>query len=49
MAAFLKVIKEKFGGAETYVTEVCGLSKEQVQQIRGSLIVEKRAALGRGA
>jgi hypothetical protein len=43
MAAFLKVMKDKFGGAEAYVTEKCGLSKAEVEKIRESLIIEKLA------
>ena len=41
MAAFLKVMNETFGGAETYMVEKCGLTKEEVATIRKSLIVEK--------
>lgn len=40
MTAFLKVINGKFGGAEKYVTEQCGLSKEDVETLRSVLIVE---------
>lgn len=43
MAAFLKVMQGKFGGAETYIIEKCGLSKEEVEKIRNNLIVEKAA------
>lgn len=43
MTAFLKVMKEKFGGAEVYVIEKCGLSKEEVENIRINLIVEAPA------
>jgi len=40
MAAFLKVIDSKFGGAERYLTEQLGLSKEEVERIRNNLIVD---------
>lgn len=40
MAAFLKVIDEKFGGAEKYVIERLGFSPNEVEQIRNNLIVD---------
>jgi hypothetical protein len=43
MLATLRVIKEKFGGAEGYVIEKCGLSKEEVEKLKSNLIVEKPA------
>lgn len=43
MLATLQLIKEEFGGAEGYVTEKCGLTKEEVKMIRSNLIVEKPA------
>jgi len=43
MMAFLKVMKEQFGDAETYVIERCGLTKDEVEKIRGNLIVEEAA------
>jgi len=43
MMAFLKVLKEQFGGAETYAIEKCGLTKDEVEKIRGNLIVEEPA------
>jgi hypothetical protein len=47
MLVFLKAMHEKFGGAETYVTEQCGLSKDEVKKIRENLLVEKPALLGK--
>ncbi|KAH6674919.1 tyrosine/serine phosphatase-like protein [Halenospora varia] len=43
MLATLQLIKDEFGGAEGYVTEKCGLTKEEVKMIRSNLIVEKPA------
>lgn len=43
MLATLKMIREKFGGAEQYITEKCGLTKEDVERIRSNLIVEQPA------
>lgn len=41
MEAFLKVLSGTFGGAEKYMIEKCGLSKEEVETIRSHLVVEK--------
>jgi CRISPR/Cas system type I-B associated protein Csh2 (Cas7 group RAMP superfamily) len=43
MLATLKMIQEKLGSAEEYMTEKCGLTKEDVEKIRTNLIVEKPA------
>jgi Tyrosine phosphatase family len=43
MLATLKMIREKFGSAEQYVIEKCGLTKEEVEKIRRNLIVEEPA------
>lgn len=43
MLATLREVKEKFGSAEGYVLEKCGLTKEEVERIRKNLIVEKPA------
>lgn len=40
MMATLKIIREKFGGAENYMIEICGLTKEQVESIRSNLTHE---------
>lgn len=40
MAAFLRVIDQKFGGAEKYVVERLGFSQDEVEQIRKNLIVD---------
>ncbi len=43
MLATLKMLREKFGGAENYIIEKCGLSKEEVEKIRKNLIVKEPA------
>ncbi|KAL5349790.1 hypothetical protein ACLOAV_004823 [Pseudogymnoascus australis] len=39
MMATLKMIRETYGGAEAYIREQCGLSDEEIAQIRSSLVV----------
>ncbi|KFX96620.1 hypothetical protein O988_05240 [Pseudogymnoascus sp. VKM F-3808] len=39
MMATLKMIKEKYGGAEGYIRKQCGLSDEEIAQIKSSLVV----------
>jgi hypothetical protein len=41
MLLTLKMIKERFGGAENYMIEKCGLTKAQVEKIRSNLLVEQ--------
>jgi hypothetical protein len=43
MISTLRVIREKFGGAEAYVIEKCGLTEEEVAKIRANMIVETPA------
>lgn len=43
MLATLEMIRKKFGGAEGYMIEKCGLTKDEVEKIRSNLIVEKPA------
>lgn len=43
MLATLEMIRKKFGGAEGYMIEKCGLTKDEVEKIRSNLIVEKTA------
>lgn len=43
MMSTLRMIREKFGGAETYIIEKCGLTKEEVEKIKANLIVEMPA------
>lgn len=43
MLATLKMLHEKFGGAEGYVMEKCGLTIEEVEKIRKNLIIESPA------
>ncbi|TGO89678.1 hypothetical protein BPOR_0098g00090 [Botrytis porri] len=43
MLATLKMLHEKFGGAESYVIEKCGLTIDEVERIRRNLIVESPA------
>jgi len=38
--ATLKILREKFGGPEGYITERCGLTKEEVDRVRANFIVE---------
>lgn len=38
MLATLKMIEEKYGGAEGYVTARCGLATNDVVQIRRNLV-----------
>jgi Tyrosine phosphatase family len=40
MLSTLKVIREKYGGAEGYVINKCGLTNADVEKIRTNLIVE---------
>lgn len=44
MMATLEMIRDKFGGAEGYMVEKCGLAKEQVEAIRKNLIVDDEPA-----
>ncbi|CAG8976729.1 hypothetical protein HYALB_00012527 [Hymenoscyphus albidus] len=37
MLATLQIIRERFGGPEKYMTDICGLTKEQVEKIRSNL------------
>ena len=37
MMAFLKLLREQYGGAEGYVVQKCGLTKEEVEKIRENL------------
>ena len=39
MLAFLKLLRDKYGGVENYLTTYVGLSLEDVQQIRTNLLV----------
>ncbi len=43
MLSTLRMIREKFGGAEGYVIEKCGLTADEVEKIRKNLIVERPA------
>ena len=43
MLATLKMIREKFGGAEEYVIQKCGLTKEEIEKIKRNLVVEQPA------
>ncbi|TVY21519.1 Tyrosine-protein phosphatase [Lachnellula arida] len=43
MMSTLRMIREKFGGAEAYIIEKCGLTKEEVEKIKANLIVEMPA------
>ena len=39
MLAFLDLLREKYGGAENYVQEYCGLSAEDVQIVKRNLLL----------
>ena len=39
MLAFLKLLRDKYGGVENYLATYAGLSPEDVQQIRTNLLV----------
>ncbi|KAL2358844.1 protein-tyrosine phosphatase-like protein [Cryomyces antarcticus] len=40
MLATLEMLRERYGGAEGYVREVCGLSEEEVERLKGNLVVD---------
>ena len=40
MTAFLQVVEAKYGGAEKYVIERLGFTKDEVKKIRSNLIVD---------
>lgn len=40
MLAVLRTIKEKYGSVESYMTNNCGLTKDEVEKIRANLVVE---------
>jgi hypothetical protein len=39
MMATLQMIRERYGGAEGYIRDRCGLSNEEIAQIKASLVV----------
>lgn len=41
MMATLKMVREKFGGPEGYMLDKCGLSAEELSQIKSSLVIEE--------
>lgn len=43
MLSTLRMLHEKFGGAEGYVREKCGLTAEEVEKIRKNLIIKSPA------
>jgi hypothetical protein len=43
MLATLKMIREKYGGPEQYVIDRCGLTEDDVHQIRSNLVVKAPA------
>ena len=38
MLATLEMMRERYGGAERYVKEVCGLRDEEIRRIRENLL-----------
>jgi hypothetical protein len=43
MLETLRMVREKFGSAEGYVIQKCGLTMAEVEKIRKNLVVEKPA------
>ena len=39
MFAFLKLLRDKYGGVENYLTTHVGLSSQDIEQIRANLLV----------
>lgn len=39
MMATLQMIRERYGGAEGYIRDQCGLSNEEIGQVKSSLVV----------
>ena len=39
MLAFLKLLRDKYGGVENYLSTYAGLSSQDIQQIRTNLLV----------
>lgn len=46
MLGALKMLKEEFGGAEAYFRERCGFSREEIERVRGYLVVDERPVCG---
>ncbi|KAL1311587.1 hypothetical protein AAFC00_001703 [Neodothiora populina] len=40
MSATVEMIQERYGGAERYMTERLGLSSEQIERLKGNLVVD---------
>ncbi|KAH7390251.1 tyrosine phosphatase family-domain-containing protein [Cadophora sp. MPI-SDFR-AT-0126] len=47
MLSTLEMIREKYGGAEGYAIDKCGLTEEEVGMIRKNLVVEKATVYAR--
>jgi hypothetical protein len=45
MLATLKMMREKFVNAETYMVEKCGLSREEVAMIKANMTVNEAPTL----
>ncbi|KAF2235943.1 hypothetical protein EV356DRAFT_499178 [Viridothelium virens] len=45
MRACLRVLDERFGGAEAYIERYCDMTKQDVAKIKGNLIVEEAPVL----
>jgi hypothetical protein len=43
MIATLEMLRKDYGGAEQYFKERCGLSKDEIEKIKGYLIVDEKA------
>lgn len=46
MLGALKMLKEEFGGAEVYFRERCGFNREEIERVRGYLVVDERPVCG---
>ena len=43
MMAFLDMLRERYGGAETYAVSICGLTQQDVETIKANLVVGVRS------
>lgn len=46
MIGALEMLRGEFGGAEGYFRERCGFSGEEIERIRGYLVVDEKAVCG---
>lgn len=48
MIQTLEIIKAEYGGVESYVKEVCGLTDEDIRKIRDRLLLKEDRGDGSG-